>query len=359
MLHSDPVFRIPRSWQLEGENVFAGRTVLITGGTGSFGAAFTKYLLKGDARQIRIFSRDEAKQDAMRHAFRDDRLSFYLGDIRDQESIVPAMKGVDFVFHAAALKQVPACELFPEQAVKTNVIGSRNVLQAADALNVERVVCLSTDKAVYPINVMGMTKALMEKTVQASARRLGRGPILCTVRYGNVLNSRGSVVPVFIEQLKRGRPITVTAPEMTRFLLTLDDAIGLIEMALRHGAPGDTFVRKSPATTVQDMALAIKDLYRSDVPVQVVGVRPGEKFHETLCTFSEIALAEETDDFFRIGLGDQNDLTANSGRIVGPSEDYTSDRARRLGVAEIRAILDRVPEIAEDARTYLRLRASA
>jgi len=340
--------------------VFAGKTVLITGGTGSFGTAFARHLLQRDPAQIRILSRDEAKQDAMRHAFGDDRLRFYLGDVRDRDSIDPAMKGTDFVFHAAALKQVPACELFPDQAVKTNVIGSRNVLEAAQTFRVGKVVCLSTDKAVYPINVMGMTKALMEKTVQATARRLGKdAPVLCVVRYGNVLTSRGSVVPVFIDQLKRKRPITITAPEMTRFLLTLDDAVGLIETALLHGAQGDTFIRKSPAATVQDIATAIKDLYQSDAPIQITGVRPGEKFHETLCTFSEIGLAAETDQFLQIRLRDQSDLAANTGRIEGgPSQEFTSDRARRLSVGEIVALLGEQQEIRDDLQIQHRLRAT-
>lgn len=339
--------------------MFADRTILITGGTGSFGTAFTRYLLQRGVRQIRILSRDEAKQDAMRHAFDEERLRFFLGDVRDPESIVPAMKGVDFVFHAAALKQVPACELFPEQAIKTNVIGSRHVLHAAEALGVERVVCLSTDKAVYPINVMGMTKALMEKTVQATARSLGKAkPTLCVVRYGNVLTSRGSVVPVFIEQLKRRRPITITAPEMTRFLLTLDDAVGLIETALTHGGQGDTFVRKSPAATVQDIATAIKELYRSDVPTQVTGVRPGEKFHETLCTFSEVSLAIETDEFLRIRLRDQTDLAANAGQLDSPAREFTSDQARRLTVEEIQALLSSQAEIASDLKVHFTMRSA-
>ncbi len=270
--------------------VLAGRVVLVTGGTGSFGQVVVRRLLAAGCAQVRVLSRDEAKQYAMRFDIADPRLRLLLGDVRDRDSVAAAVRGADLVFHAAALKQVPNCESFPEQAVLTNVTGSLNVLREAVAAGVRRVVCLSTDKAVYPVNAMGMTKALMEKLVQAEARR-GSATTLCVVRYGNVLCSRGSVVPSFIERIAAGRPLGVTVPGMTRFLLRLDEAVDLVETALAEGEPGDIFIRRSPACTVGTLALALQDLFAAPGPLSVLGARPGEKMHETLASVEEMRVA--------------------------------------------------------------------
>jgi UDP-glucose 4-epimerase len=339
-------------------------TYLITGGTGSFGNAVVRHLLASTrSLEVRILSRDEAKQDAMRLALADDRVRFFLGDVRDRGSVDRAMRGVHYVFHAAALKQVPTCEFFPEQAVMTNVLGSQNVLDAAEAAQVTRVVCISTDKAVYPVNAMGMSKAIMEKLVQAKARAIGKGgTVVATVRYGNVLNSRGSVVPVFVDQIRRGRPLTITAPEMTRFLLTLSDAIHLIEFALRNASQGDTFIRKSAAATVIDMAEAVRELYGADLPIERIGVRHGEKIHETLCTFAETAAAEDMGEYLRIRLDSRGDLPQAYLSEGDPKKlgavDYTSDRTERLDVEQVKALLRTVPEIAADVGVFQRERAT-
>jgi UDP-glucose 4-epimerase len=329
--------------------LFSGQTLLITGGTGSFGGAVARYLLSTDVKEIRVFSRDEAKQEMMRVGFGDPRLRFYLGDVRDPSSLDIAMPGVDYVFHAAALKQVPSCELFPDQAVMTNVMGSRNVIDSAIRHGVKRLVSISTDKAVHPVNAMGMSKALMEKIVQARARTLSAGDtVLAVVRYGNVVASRGSVVPVFIEQMKQRLPLTITAPEMTRFLLTLDDAIALIEFALLNASQGDIFVRKSPASTVADLSVAMTKLFGYTGGSRIIGVRPGEKLHETLCTANELASAEEFPAYFRIAM-DARDVRPDT-LIAGKrssldGRDYSSDVTEQLSVEEISAVLHRLPDV--------------
>lgn len=333
--------------------MFDKKKLLITGGTGSFGNAFVRRLLKTDCDEIRILSRDEAKQEFMRRDLRDERLRFHVGDVRDRNTVDRAMPGVEFVFHAAALKQVPSCEFFPDQALLTNVIGSQNVLESAAHYGVRQVVCLSTDKAVYPVNAMGMTKALMEKTVQAKARSLGddAGTIMSCVRYGNVLYTRGSVVPVFVNQILAGERLTITSPTMTRFLLTLAEAIDLIEFALTNSQQGDLYVRRSPACTVMTLAEALKQIFASDVPVDVFGVRPGEKIHETLATFQEAARSEDLGSYMRIPM-DARDLNYHSYTDEGhkersEGEDYTSANTEQLDVQKTVDVLLRIPEIQE------------
>jgi len=324
------------------------KTILVTGGTGSFGGVVVRRMLARNCRAVRILSRDEAKQYTMREALDDPRLSFYLGDVRDRSSVDLAIRDVDLVFHAAALKQVPNCESFPDQAVLTNVLGSQNVLRSAVEHNVEKVVCLSTDKAVHPVNVMGMTKALMEKNVQALSKSIwsDHKTILCAVRYGNVLYSRGSVVPLFIDQIKRGMSISLTVPEMTRFLLRLDDAVGLVETALQSGKPGDIFIKKSPACTIADLAEAVRILFRSETQIRIVGARPGEKLHETLATAEEIQKAHDMGEALRIPM--------NPTDLIDPSPelskafvlaDYTSENTRRLSLNEVITLLESLPEL--------------
>lgn len=316
----------------------SGRKILITGGTGSFGRTAARRFLDLDAAEVRILSRDEAKQEVMRRTFADPRLTFLIGDIRDRRSVEEAASGTEIIFHAAALKQVPACEDNPEQAVMTNVLGSQNVIDAAVSQGVARVVCLSTDKSVQPINVMGMTKALMERLVRARARRLdGRSPILSCVRYGNVLYSRGSVVPLFVEQATSGAALTVTQPDMTRFLIRLDEAVRLVEQALTDGEPGDIFVLRSPAATVADIAEGVRRLFRSDAEIRAVGIRPGEKVHEVLVTREELASAESRADSFRLRTqaAPANDLLV----------DYTSQNTARLDVDGVMSLLLQVPQV--------------
>jgi UDP-N-acetylglucosamine 4,6-dehydratase len=318
--------------------VFDRKALLITGGTGSFGQTAARHFLARGIAEVRIFSRDEAKQDAMRHAFPDTRVTYVLGDVRDRASIDRAMEGIHWVFHAAALKQVPSCEAFPEQAVMTNVLGSQNVIEAAVSAGIQRAVFLSTDKAVHPVNAMGMTKALMERLVQARARRLAEGgPILCCVRYGNVLYSRGSVVPLFVDQALSGRPLTVTRPEMTRFLISLESAVGLVEEALTRGEAGDVFVLKSPAGTAGDLASAVLRLFGVAAPIRDIGIRPGEKIHEILATAEELSAAEDFGHGYR--------LRALPHRVDAALSDYTSETTERLDVAGIARLLETVPEI--------------
>lgn len=322
--------------------------MLVTGGTGSFGQVVVRRLLRAGCREVRVLSRDEAKQYAMRFGVGDPRLAFFLGDVRDRDSVEMAVRGVDLVFHAAALKQVPNCENFPEQAVQTNVVGSHNVLRAAVAAGVERVVCLSTDKAVYPVNAMGMTKALMEKLVQAEARRPGGASrtTLCVVRYGNVLYSRGSVVPLFIDQITAGRPLGVTVPGMTRFLLRLDDAVDLVETALLHGLSGDIFVRKSPACTVGVLAQSLLRLFNSASQIAILGARPGEKMHETLATVEEMRSARDCGDAWRIP-ADRSDLIDPDPARRAPhhGRDYNSEHTERLDLPAVVALLAGLPEV--------------
>lgn len=333
-------------------NSFAGSTVLITGGTGSFGHEFLDYLRSRDCREIRIFSRDELKQEHMRVALANPKIKFYIGDVRDRDSVDNAMQSVDYVFHAAALKQVPSCEFFPMQAVLTNVAGSHNVVESAIAHGVQRLVCLSTDKAVYPVNAMGMTKALMEKVTQAAARaRINGGTLLSSVRYGNVMASRGSVIPLFIKQIREGKPLTVTVPEMTRFLLPLPLAIELVAFAFNHGQQGDLFVRKAPACTVADLAQALKNLFHSDVPIQVIGMRHGEKIYETLATREELAKAEDMGDYYRVPMDDR-DLNYSKYFTEGDTtesalDDYTSHNTEQLDVAAVEALMLTLPEVRE------------
>ncbi|MFA7368321.1 MAG: polysaccharide biosynthesis protein [Kiritimatiellales bacterium] len=321
--------------------MFKNKTLLITGGTGSFGNAVLKRFLDTDIAEIRIFSRDEKKQDDMRHKLQSDKVKFYIGDVRDFNSINSAMRGVDYVFSAAALKQVPSCEFYPLQAVYTNVIGTENTLNAAIENNVKNVVVLSTDKAVYPINAMGMSKALMEKVAVAKARTIGRGkgPVICVTRYGNVMASRGSVIPLFRDQIKAGRPLTLTDPDMTRFMMSLDDAVDLVLFAFKNGTGGDTFVQKAPAATIKVLAEAVKTIFKADTEIKVIGTRHGEKKHETLLNREELVHAEDLKDYYRVP-SDTRDL--NYGKYfeqgegkVSIEEDYTSGNTRRLDKDEM------------------------
>lgn len=327
-----------------------GKTILITGGTGSFGSVMVRHALGRGAAEIRILSRDEEKQDAMRNRMREPRLTFHIGDVRDPGSVDTAMAGVDLVFHAAALKQVPSCEFFPLEAVRTNVLGSQNVIDSAVRHGIDRVVCLSTDKAVLPINAMGMSKALMEKLVQAASRRRnGSGTIVACVRYGNVMYSRGSVIPLFLQQIRSGGPITVTNPEMTRFLLPLSESVALVEYALTHAEPGDVFIRKAPACTIGALAEAMRRLFGADREIRTIGVRHGEKLYETLATADELAGAEETENYWRLRM-DGRDLDYASyfseGRPdVARLDDYTSHNTERLDVDGVVALLKALPEI--------------
>lgn len=321
--------------------MFAGKTLLITGGTGSFGNVVLKRFLDTDIKEIRIFSRDEKKQEDMRISLANSKVKFYIGNVRDYESVLSAMEGVDYVFQAAALKQVPSCEFYPLEAVKTNVLGTENVLNAAKAMGVGRVIALSTDKAVYPINAMGMSKALMEKVVVAKSRLCDPNrTIFCCTRYGNVMASRGSVIPLFISQIKAGKAITVTDPNMTRFLMSLDDAVDLVLYAYTHGTQGDTFVQKAPASTIKDLAIALKELFNSDMPIQIIGTRHGEKLYETLLTREEMAYAEDLGGYYRIP-ADNRDLNYNKyftegTERVSQSEDYNSHNTERLTIPKIK-----------------------
>ena len=330
-------------------------TLLITGGTGSFGNAVLKRFLNSDIKEIRIFSRDEKKQDDMRNAIKSDKVKFYIGDVRDPKSIDECIKDVDYVFHAAALKQVPSCEFFPIEAVKTNVIGANNVLDAAIASKVSRVVILSTDKAVYPINAMGLSKALMEKVMVAKSRNLSRtDPVLCGTRYGNVMASRGSVIPLFIDQIKTGKPLTLTDPNMTRFMMTLDDAVNLVLYAYEHGKQGDIFIQKAPAATIEVLALALKDLYNSNSEIKIIGTRHGEKLYETLLTREEMARGEDLGDYFRVS-ADTRDLNYANYFVQGQVEvtsfdDYTSHNTERLDIEKMKRLLLKLDFIKEDLK---------
>ena len=334
-----------------GTDAMQGATVAITGGTGSFGSTMVAHLLSRGVDTIHVLSRDEAKQDEMRTRVSDPRLKFFLGDVRDAESVAGALVGTDHVFHAAALKQVPSCEFFPDQAVKTNVDGSRNVVLAAAGAGVKSVVFLSTDKAVYPVNVMGMTKALMEKTAQAYARNNPQSATTVSLtRYGNVMYSRGSVIPLFIKQLQMGRPLTLTEPRMTRFLMSLEESVGLVEYAFTHAEPGDLFVKKAPACTVEVLAHAVASLLNVDDPdIRVIGTRHGEKLHETLLSSEERLKAEDLGDYFRVPM-DARSLQYEQYYEEGDAEvadvaDYTSENTERLDVEQTKALLLTLPEI--------------
>ncbi|MBI3938286.1 MAG: polysaccharide biosynthesis protein [Betaproteobacteria bacterium] len=332
------------------KNPFKDKTLLITGGTGSFGQAVLGHLLGTEFSEVRIFSRDELKQEMMRDEINDTRVKFHIGDVRNRDSVDAAMAGVDYVFHAAALKQVPSCDFFPMQAVYTNVTGSHNVIESAIAHKVKKLLCLSTDKAVYPINAMGMTKALMEKVAQAASRGLGsRETVIASVRYGNVMYSRGSVIPLFVKQITEKRPITVTEPSMTRFMLPLAEAIDLVMFAFRRAGQGDVFLRKAPACTIADLVTALKNLFRSDARVKVIGMRHGEKVFETLATREELRRAEDMGGYFRVRMDDRDlnyrkFFTEGDVGEVGV-EDYTSHNTTRLGVKQVEKLLLKLPEI--------------
>lgn len=333
---------------------FSNKTLLITGGTGSFGNAVLKRFLDTDIKEIRIFSRDEKKQDDMRHRLQNPKVKFYIGDVRDKRSVDTAMRGVDYVFHAAALKQVPSCEFFPMQAVRTNVIGTENVLDSAVEHGVKNVVVLSTDKAAYPINAMGISKAMMEKVAIAKARSLGDDATttICCTRYGNVMASRGSVIPLWVDQIKSGNTITITDPNMTRYMMTLDDAVDLVLYAFEHGNNGDLFVQKAPAVTLDILAEALKDLYKAQTEVRVIGTRHGEKLYETLVTREEMAKSEDMGNYFRIPC-DARDLNYDKYFVEGEEkvskfEDYNSHNTRRLDLEGMKELLLKLDEIKED-----------
>ena len=333
--------------------MFNDKVLMITGGTGSFGQTVLKRFLATEVREIRIFSRDEKKQEKMRIALNHSKLKFYIGDVREYDSIAQAMKGVDYVFHAAALKQVPSCEFYPMEAVRTNVLGTENVMNAATANGVKRLVVLSTDKAVYPINAMGISKAMAEKLMVAKARTQRENEtILCATRYGNVMASRGSVIPLFVSQLKDGKPLTLTDPNMTRFLMSLEDSVDLVLYAFKHGAQGDLFVQKAPASTVADLAQALKEIFKKDSPVRIIGTRHGEKLYESLISREEMAKAEDMGDYYRIP-ADNRDL--NYARYFSEGEeklshldDYTSHNTNRLAVEQIKQLLLKLDYIKEE-----------
>jgi UDP-N-acetylglucosamine 4,6-dehydratase/5-epimerase len=315
--------------------MFSDKILLITGGTGSFGNAVLKRFLASDFREIRIFSRDELKQEAMRITFNNSKLKFYIGDVRDYDSIHDAMRGVSYVFHAAALKQVPSCEFYPMEAVKTNVLGAENVMNAATVNGVDRVVLLSTDKAVYPINAMGLSKAMMEKLMVAKARmRPNSETVLCATRYGNVMGTRGSVIPLFVSQIKEGRPITITDPSMTRFLMSLEDSVDLVIYAFEHGQQGDIFVQKAPASTLNVLAHALKEIFKKNTEIRIIGTRHGEKLYESLVSREEMAKAEDLGRYYRIP-ADNRDLNYSKFFVEGEPkiatfDDYTSHSTERL-----------------------------
>jgi UDP-N-acetylglucosamine 4,6-dehydratase/5-epimerase len=328
-------------------DIFINKILLITGGTGSFGNAVLRKFLKLNIQEIRIFSRDEKKQDDMRRKYADDRLKFYIGDVRDYESIMNAVKGVDYIFHSAALKQVPSCEFHPIEAVKTNIIGTENVLTAAINANVKRVICLSTDKAVYPINAMGISKAMMEKVIVAKSRQGGESTVICGTRYGNVMASRGSVIPLFVELIHANKELTLTDPNMTRFMMTLDDAVDLVLFAFSNGKPGDIFVQKAPAATVGDMTQALCELMgKYNYPIRIIGTRHGEKRYESLLSREEMACAMDMGDYYRIP-PDLRDLNYAKYVDLGEegitnADEYNSDNTVRLDVEGMKLLLNKL-----------------
>ena len=337
--------------------MFKDKTLLITGGTGSFGNAVMEKFLNTDIKQIRIFSRDEKKQDDMRKHYKNDKLKFYIGDVRDIQSIKNAMYEVDYVFHAAALKQVPSCEFFPLEAVKTNVMGTDNVLTAAIEYEIKKVICLSTDKAAYPINAMGISKAMMEKVFVAKSKTVAQNrTLICGTRYGNVMASRGSVIPLFIEQIKTGQPLTVTDPNMTRFLMSLEEAVELVVFAFKNAEAGDIMVQKSPASTIGDLALAIKELFNSQNEIKIIGTRHGEKRYETLLTKEEYIKAEDMQSFFRVP-ADKRDLNYDKYFVEGSKElsieeEYNSDNTERLNIEQIKEKLLTLKYVRHELENY-------
>jgi len=336
--------------------MFKNKILLITGGTGSFGNAVLARFLNSDIKEIRIFSRDEKKQDDMRHELKSDKVKFYIGDVRDRTSVDNVMKSVDYIFHAAALKQVPSCEFFPMQAVQTNVIGANNVLESAIENNVRKVIVLSTDKACYPINAMGISKAMMEKIAIAKGRSLGSNAstVICATRYGNVMASRGSVIPLWIDQIKANKNITITDPNMTRFMMTLDDAVDLVLYAFEHGNNGDLFIQKAPASTLETLFHALKELYKSNTSFQVIGTRHGEKLYESLVTREEMAKAVDMGNYYRIPCDDR-DLNyekyfVNGDDIKNEITDYHSHNTRRLNITEMKELLLKLDIIKNDIK---------
>ncbi|MGL5988355.1 polysaccharide biosynthesis protein [Cetobacterium sp.] len=338
--------------------MFKDKTLLITGGTGSFGNTVLKGFLNTEIKEIRIFSRDEKKQDDMRKIYNNPKLKFYIGDVRDENSIADAMRGVDYVFHAAALKQVPSCEFYPMQAVKTNIIGTENVLNAAIAARVKKVICLSTDKAAYPINAMGMSKAMMEKVVIAKGRNLGEHETtICVTRYGNVMASRGSVIPLFIDQMRAGNPMTLTDPNMTRFMMNLDEAVDLVLFAFENGQNGDLFIQKSPAATVDVLAKAIKKLFKKpEHEIRIIGTRHGEKLYEVLMTKEEKVRSIDMGGYFRIP-ADGRDLNyskffEDGEEVITEADEYNSHNTERLSVEELAGLLIDLPEIQDELKEF-------
>jgi UDP-glucose 4-epimerase len=330
--------------------MFKSKTLLITGGTGSFGNAVLRRFLKSEIGQIRIFSRDEKKQDDMRHLYKSPKIKFYIGDVRNPDSIAEAMQGVDYVFHAAALKQVPSCEFYPMEAIRTNVIGTDNTLKAALAAKVKCMIVLSTDKAAYPINAMGMSKAIMEKVMVAKSRVAAeQGQVFCGTRYGNVMASRGSVIPLFVQQIEDGQPLSITDPNMTRFMMNLDAAVDLVLFAFKHARPGDRFVQKAPAATIDLLAQAVKKLLHADNPIKVIGTRHGEKQYETLLTLEEACGAEDMGDYFRIP-ADNRDLNydvffSKGNPEMGNAREFNSNNARQLNLDQMMELLLTLPEM--------------
>lgn len=337
--------------------MFKNKTLLITGGTGSFGNAVCRRFLDTDIKEIRIFSRDEKKQDDMRKFYKNDKLKFYLGDVRDYPSIYDAMRGVDYVFQAAALKQVPSCEFYPIEAVKTNVLGTENVLNAAIAQGVKKVIVLSTDKAVYPINAMGMSKAMMEKVAVAKSRNLDESRItICCTRYGNVMASRGSVIPLFIDQIRQGKPITITNPDMTRFMMSLDQAVELVLFAFNNGRNGDVFVQKAPAATIDLLAKTMRKLLkRESHEIRTIGTRHGEKLYESLLTKEEMIHAVDMGEYYRIPADDRDlnyEKYFEEGKIIAQSDEYHSHNTKRLNENELMDMLRSLREIQEDLKEF-------
>jgi UDP-N-acetylglucosamine 4,6-dehydratase/5-epimerase len=331
-----------RDYYQEPNHMFKDKTLLITGGTGSFGNAVLQRFLQTDIREIRIFSRDEKKQEDMRLSLNHSKRKFHIGDVRQLDSVDSAMRGVDFVFHAAALKQVPSCEFYPLEAVRTNILGAENVLNAALNNHVKKVIVLSTDKAVYPINAMGLSKAMMEKLMVAKSR-ICDGTVFCATRYGNVMASRGSVIPLFVKQLKEGQPLTVTDPSMTRFLMSLEDSVDLVLYAYSHAVSGDIFIQKAAASTIIDLALALKEIFQADNEIRIIGTRHGEKLYESLVNREEMARADDLGGFFRIP-ADIRDLNYNKyfsegEQAISSFDDYTSHNTRRLSLPELKELL--------------------
>jgi UDP-glucose 4-epimerase len=339
--------------------MFKGKVLLITGGTGTFGNAVLNRFLKTGIREIRVFSRDEKKQEDMRLLFSDPKIKFYIGDVRSIESISAAMVGADYVFHAAALKQVPSCEFYPMEALKTNALGTENMLNAAMEQRVKKVIVLSTDKAVYPINAMGISKAMMEKLMVAKARTAHTvGTVMCGTRYGNVMASRGSVIPLFVRQIKEGASLTVTDPDMTRFMMSIEDAVDLVLYAFRRGKPGEIFVQKAPAATIGDLALALKTIFHADNPIKVIGTRHGEKLYETLLTREEMAKAVDCGDYFKV-VSDNRDMNYSAYFTEGQealsrAADYHSHNARRLAVESLVELLSKLDFVRQELRSWKR-----